>query len=92
MKVACGVKVGAGVSGSMLGGRSHATGGSEVGKLENIPGGAVGDAGTSAGASQAAITSSASTAVETLIIILIRRGNPSPFIIISQSSGAGSPQ
>ena len=53
--VGCDVKVGAGVSNLVVGGWSPMTGDSEVGRVENIPGG-VGDAGTSAGASQAVIT------------------------------------
>ena len=60
MYVGCGVKVGCGVFNSMVGGWSPTTGGSSVGRVENIPGGAVGeDAGSSAGPPQAIIASRA---------------------------------
>ena len=43
-----GVRVGSGVFSSMVGGWSPTTGGSAVGRVENIPGGGVGDSDVSA--------------------------------------------
>ena len=74
VEVGCDVNVGAGVSNAMAGGWSPMTVDSEVGRVENSPGG-VGDAGTSAGASQAAIISSASAAVAMPSTILVRQGS-----------------
>ena len=63
MGVGCGVEVGSGVFSSMVGGWSPMTGGSVVGRVENMPGGGVGeDAGTSAAPPQAIIVSRATSA------------------------------
>ena len=66
-----GVKVGIGgcVFNLMVGGWSPVTGVSEAVGVENIPGGGVGDAGTSSESLQAAITSSISTPAAILQIL-----------------------
>ena len=67
--VGCGVEVGSGVFSSMVGGWSPTTGGSVVGKVENMPGGGVGDAGTSAKSLQPIITSTTSVLAAILRIV-----------------------
>ena len=63
MGVGCDVGVGTGVFSSMVGGWSPTTGGSLVGRVENMPDGGVGDGpGFSADPPQAIIVSSASRA------------------------------